>query len=535
MKKALIIVGAIMGALLVVAIAVPFFVDADRFRPRVEQEASAALGRQVKIGHLDFSLIRGAVIAQDVQIAEDPKFESRSGSQPFVRAKALHIGAEIMPLITNKELKINSVRLDGPKISLIRSGTKWNFESLGAATAKQSKTNTSAPPLSVGSLKIKDGEITIAQGGKKNTYKNVNAEVSNFSDTSEFPFNASADTPGGGSLKLDGEAGPLAKGEMMSTPLQAEVTLKNFDLAQSGMIDPSTGMAGKLDYTGQIKSDGKTLSSEGKATAKDLKVVKSGAPAKQPITMDYATELDVARKQGVIKRGDILAGSTKAKLTGTFDAKGDTPVVNARLKGDNMPLDSVVGLLPAFGVILPQGSNLQGGTVSTDLQLQGPVDRLVTSGPINVANAKLNGFNLKQRASGVSALAGMPTGQDLLIQALNSKLRVAPEGIRAEGLELIVPKLGTVLGDGTIGANNALNFKMRAKLENGGGLLGVGSAISTLGQSKGEIPFLIQGTTSNPVFLPDVAGALAGTAKAPVQTMEGVGGIFGGLYGKKKN
>jgi hypothetical protein len=57
------------------------------------------------------------------------------------------------------------------------------------------------------------------------------------------------------------------------------------------------------------------------------------------------------------------------------------------------------------------------------------------------------------------------------------------------------------------------------------------SALSTLGQSKGAIPFLVQGTTSNPVFLPDVAGAMSNTVTAPA---EGVGGIFQGLFGKKK-
>jgi AsmA protein len=530
-KKALIVAGAVVGLLLVIAVAIPFFVDADKFRPRVESEASTALGRTVKIGHLDFSLLRGSVIARDVQIADDPKFSQ----QPFVQAKALSIGAEVWPLITSKELKINSVRLDEPKIMLVKNAaSKWNFESLGAKNDRKATTPQAGPPLSVSSLKISDGEITVTQGAKRTTYKSVNVEVSNFSDKSEFPFTVSAETPGGGSMKLDGHAGPLAAGDMTMTPLQAEVTVKQLNLAQTGFVDPASGIGGTLDYQGQVKSDGKLLQSEGKMTASSLKVVKSGAPARQPITVDYAADVDLLQKKGVIKRGDILAGATKAKLSGTFDTRGDGLNLNARLKGDNMPLDGVVGLLPAFGVILPAGTNLQGGVVNTDLQFQGPLDRLVTSGPVNVTNTKVAGFNLKQRASAVSALAGMPSGSDLLIQLLNSKLRVAPEGIRADDLQMIVPNVGTLLGAGTIGANNSLNFKMRARLANGGGLLGVGSTLSTLGQSKGEIPFMIQGTTSSPVFIPDVAGALANTAKAPVQSVEGVGSVFGGLFGKKK-
>jgi hypothetical protein len=161
------------------------------------------------------------------------------------------------------------------------------------------------------------------------------------------------------------------------------------------------------------------------------------------------------------------------------------------------------------------------------------LDRLVTSGPIDVVNAKLGGFNLKSRASGLGALVGLPSGSDLLIQALKSKLRVAPDGIRADAINLIVPGLGTVIGDGMIGANNSLNFKMRAKLQGGGGLMGGASMLSTLGQSRGELPFLIQGTTSNPIFIPDMGSAMTNSLKSPVQGAQGLGGMLGGFFGKK--
>ena len=43
MKKAIIAAGIVVLVLILVAVAIPFLVDADKFRPRVEQEASAAL------------------------------------------------------------------------------------------------------------------------------------------------------------------------------------------------------------------------------------------------------------------------------------------------------------------------------------------------------------------------------------------------------------------------------------------------------------------------------------------------------------
>jgi AsmA protein len=530
-RKLLIGAGVFLGILLVGAIALPLIVDVNSFKPLAESQAKAALGREVKIGSLELSLLSGGVKANTVSIADDPAF-SRS---PFLTAKSLKIGVEMIPLIFSGDVKVTSLAVEEPEIQFVRSGTKWNFSSLGTTAAKKSAAPSQpAPPISIAKLRIEDGKITVAQTGQKRTYEDVNVEVRNFSMTSEFPFEVSAKSPGGGSLKLDGEAGPMSAVDAAATPMQAELEIKDLDIASSGFMTPGSPMSGKLDFKGTVKSDGEALHSEGKVTASQLKVVKGGAPARQPVNLDYAANMDVKAKKGRLTRGDITIGQSKAKLDGTFDTSGNSIAVNARLKGDAMPIDSLGAVLPAFGVILPQGSQLQGGTAAADLAMQGPVDRLVITGPVSVNNTKVSGFNLKSRASAISAFAGMPSGSDLLIQALSSKLRVAPEGIRADGISMVAPSLGSVTGDGTIGNDNSLNFKMRANLEGGGGLAGGLSAISTLGQSKGELPFLIQGTTSNPVFLPDVAGALTGTVKAPVQTVEGVGGLFGGLFGKKK-
>lgn len=534
-KKPLVIAGSVVLLLILLVVALPVLINAEQFRPMVESQAKAALGRDVKVGRLELSLWRGGVVAEQLQIADDPAFSK----SPFVVAKSLAVGVEMLPMILSQEARVTSVELQEPQISLVRnSAGKWNFDSLGAVPgarpAKDAARKTPVPALTVQNLIITNGTITLVQRGQQRAYEKVNVVVKNFSTTSKFPFEVNAETPGGGSLTIDGQAGPLAAGDMTQTPLRANIEVKDFDLAATGFVPASSGIAGKLDHQGKINSDGKKLHAEGKATTSQLRVVKGGAAAQRPVTLDYASDLDLVQRRGTLTRGDILIGQSKAKLTGDFETRGDSITVNARLKGDNMAIDQLAGLLPAFGVILPGGTQLQGGTANADLRLQGPLDRLVTTGPIQVTNAKLSGFNLKSRASGISSLAGMPSASDLLIQALNSRLRVAPEGIRAEGIHLVLPGVGTVMGDGVIGANNSLDFRMRAQLQGGGGLIGGMSALSTLGQSKGEIPFMIKGTTSNPMFVPDVAAAMGNTMRAPVQGVQGVGGMFGGLFGKKK-
>ena len=53
-------------------------------------------------------------------------------------------------------------------------------------------------------------------------YDKVNVTMRNFSFTSVFPVTASVDLPGGGSLKIDGTAGPINATDTSLTPVQAK-------------------------------------------------------------------------------------------------------------------------------------------------------------------------------------------------------------------------------------------------------------------------------------------------------------------------
>jgi hypothetical protein len=75
---------------------------------------------------------------------------------------------------------------------------------------------------------------------------------------------------------------------------------------------------------------------------------------------------------------------------------------------------------------------------------------------------------------------------------------------------------------------------MAAKLNSSASMVGGLQKVAGLGQVNKPIPFLIQGTTQNPVFLPDVGGLLGSTVTAPAQgVQQGIGGIMG-MFGKKK-
>jgi AsmA protein len=382
---------------------------------------------------------------------------------------------------------------------------------------------------------------------KKREYDDVNLEASDLSYTSQFPFTLSATTPGNGKLKLDGKAGPLNRTDTEQTPVDAKLKLEHFDLGATGFTDVSSGLAGLLNFTGTLNSDGRRLNSGGKIEANKLQLVQDGSPSRVPVNIDYDTDYELKPQAGVLKRGEVHIGKALARLTGAYNAAGETTTIQMKLSGQNMPVQDLEAALPALGVILPSGSSLQSGTLNANLDIRGPVDRLVTTGPVNLSNARLANFDLGSKLGTLSAFTGISRGADTTIQTFASDVRVAPEATRVDNLNLIVPAIGTLTGGGTIGANHSLNFKMRAILSAGGqspmgGLANIGGLGQAKGQSSSGIPFMIQGTTANPVFVPDVAGMagefmkgkMPGTPNAGSQQQTDVGGLIQGLLGKKK-
>ncbi len=117
MKRWLRIGGIVVGILLLIVIVLPFLINVNSFRPRVESEASAALGRQVSVGDLSLSILSGSVGAENISIADDPAFSK----SPFVTAKSLKVGVELMPLIFSKQLNVTDISLEEPQITLLEN------------------------------------------------------------------------------------------------------------------------------------------------------------------------------------------------------------------------------------------------------------------------------------------------------------------------------------------------------------------------------------------------------------------------------
>ena len=559
MKRWLRIGGIAFAILLLILIVLPFLINVNRFRPQVESDASAALGRQVTVGNLSLSLLSGSVGADNIAIADDPAFSK----SPFVTAQSLKVGVELLPLLSS-QLRVTYITLEQPQITLLKAANgKWNFSSIGSASAKKApdsaKSSESVPTKSGDSTPATSGEsapssVSVAKlnvnharlsVGKANSsvkpvvYDNVNIKVTDFSFTSEFPFQLTAQLPGGGDANIAGKAGPINAEDAAKTPFETSVKVNNMSLGALGVIDPASGIAGLASFDGTLNSNGIEAKAVGLFTGTQLKFSPKGTPAPKVVTVRHTVNVDLDKQTGTITQGDIGIGSAQAHLTGTFQTVGDEQVVNLKLNAPNMPVDELEAMLPAMGVVLPSGSQLKGGTLSAELGITGPLDKLVITGPVRLANTQLANFDLGSKLGALAAFAGKSVSNpNTSIQNASLDARVAPEGTKADNIDLNVPAIGVITGGGTVSPEGALAFKMLADLH--GGMVGGLSKVAAAGSGKSGIPFAIEGTTSNPKFIPDVGGVVGGLAadvakgQIPGANVNNLTNSLGGLLGKKK-
>jgi len=522
---------------------IPFFINADTFRPKIEEELTGALGRKVTMGHISLSLFTGSLVAENISIADDPAFSSA----PFLGAKELRIGVELGPLIFHHSAQITNFAIDSPSIQLIHAANgTWNFSSLGSSASQPQSQQAGAPPsLTVDELKIKNGSAALSSvpaAGKPFTCSDVNLTVKNLSFTQSFPIELTLKVAGGGSLSLKGTAGPVAQGDTSLTPFQATLDLKHFDPLAAGVVQPSDGISMLADFNAQVASSGGNLTTTGKVAATQLKLARNGSPAPKPVNLTFNVSDNLSSRTGKVNDLALVTGGVAAHITGTFRHDGTEAVLNLNLSAPNLPVDQVEQLLPAVGVTLPSGSSLKGGTITANLAVTGPVNAITIAGPVELENSQLQGFDLGSKIQGMNPISGTSNGTE--IQKLSADVDNSPQGTRFSNIDAEVPKIGSATGEGTVSPSEELNFQLNAKIaafsavggvvSNGmnavGGLFGKNSQPASKSNSGG-IPLTITGTASNPSIhvqmgkvLKNAVGGFGSTAQKPAKPLKGIFG-----------
>ena len=522
-KTWVLVVAGIVFLILFVVFLIPFFVNAETFRPTIESQLSSALGREVTLGKLTFSIMAGSLDAEDISIADDPRYSS----VPFLQAKKLNLGVEIFPIVFHHQVHITKLNIDTPSIQLIENASgKWNFSSIGgASTQPGASQSSSVPDFTVEELKISDGSATVSSipvTNKPFQYTDVNLTVKKFSFLKSFPFDLSAKLPGEGTLKLTGDAGPISQKNTTQTPFQATLQLRNFDPVASGVIDKSKGITMQDDVDAQMKSDGGNVSSTGKIKASRLQLVPRGSPAREPVDIDFTVSHNIETQRGTVSDIAVHAGSVAVHVNGSFELTPQALMLNLRVAAPNLPIDQLERLLPVVGIHLPSGSSLQGGTLTSNITVTGPATTTTLAGPVEIDNTKLAGFDLGSKIQGLNPFGGTSGGTQ--IQVLKANVNSSPQGARITDIYGNLPQIGSASGEGTVSESGSINFNLTAKLNSSNAVGAVtNQAMNAVGGIVGSflhpnakpapagnrgIPLTITGTAANPSIKANIGAML---------------------------
>ncbi len=118
-----------------------------------------------------------------------------------------------------------------------------------------------------------------ADTGQTHVYDNVNIAVRNFSFGAQFPFTLSGFLPNGGTLKLDGNAGPINSSDTSLTPFQAQGQCEESGSGGFRNWRAFSRNFRMADFDGTVSSDGQAVQTSGTLQAQKLQLVQSGGPA----------------------------------------------------------------------------------------------------------------------------------------------------------------------------------------------------------------------------------------------------------------
>ncbi|MDI6616063.1 MAG: AsmA family protein, partial [Syntrophaceae bacterium] len=238
----------VIGALL----AIPLFVDVQKYKPYIERQVSQATGRPFSIGgNLTLSLFPSAAIAfSDLRLGNAPGFTEKD----LLAIESFDMKVKFMPLLSG-EVHVERFAVDGLRATLEKDRNgRGNWEAVGKppAAAPRAETGTEKSEsgkgplaglpirsLAAGEMKISNaGLLWIdAAAGTRREIRDLMLELRDVSFDRPIRIMLSANLDGN-PLRIDGTAGPfgaaLGGG---SIPLDMAVTAcKEITLTVKGMV-----------------------------------------------------------------------------------------------------------------------------------------------------------------------------------------------------------------------------------------------------------------------------------------------------------
>jgi AsmA protein len=474
-------IGLMLALLVATYFGLPLLVRAGRFRPVLESTLRGVLGRPTRIRELRYSLRSRGLVALDLSVDEDPGF----GRQPFLLAKTVNFDVGLLSLIFSSDPEITGITFDDAQISLKqdRAGN-WNFYTmLGAADRAPSTTHPARLRLTHSSVSVTGPRADL----DPLVLHDLALDIQDPALDRASRLALSATFVGGGSLNVDGTAGPVGWNRAAPTiPASLLINVRRLNLEASHLAETVPGVGGLVSFDVSAESDGAMVQVNGQVKAGKVRLARNGAAAADPLQATFSLRHDLAAHTGALSRCDLRVTKGFAGITGSYSSAPAGPLdLHFEVAVNAAPVTELDPLLPAAGYPLPGGISLQGGLVFANLKLEGPADHPITTGAVSVNNTRVNRFELADKLVAIDALNVHDLGRDVDLTLWSASVRLSPEGSTMENVRAAISNFGEMAGSGTIGNNGTLDFRMTG----------------TRPRSS-PVPFAIRGTCTDPVFRP---------------------------------
>ncbi len=431
MGRFLKILFGIILLVIIVAIALPFFIDPNDFKPQIQSAIKEKTGRDLAIeGNLELSVFPWlGVSTGNLTLSNAPGFSDK----PFAKIDACQVKVKLIPLLS-KKLEVSRIELKGLNLNLAKNKqgiTNWDdlIKSSSVeekpATQSQDKSKKGNPlsALALGGIDIEQAHVTWddQQQGKY-------SELSDFNlSTDELVFDHPIDVEL--SFNLKNKNPDLSETLSLSTQLTVNEQLNIFELKRVDLNSLTTGNdipGGKL--TLNLLSDiavnliQNTVSISGlkldldDVTAEKIKVtllsdvainlteqsintsglqIKAGNLFQNKLSADLSANLAINLNQQTLSVSELKLNAGDLKLTA--DIKGTQVKDNPSFKGPiNIAAFNLANFIKNLGISIPEMQDAQAlSQFSTSFNLQATTN----SAEIKNLLVKLDDTNIKGSAS----------------------------------------------------------------------------------------------------------------------------------------
>lgn len=341
-RKLIIAAAVIVGLPLLVLLALPFFINANDFRPVLQTQLSEKLHRPVTLGDMQLKTFPLSIRIADVLIGQPAGYPV---PQPFLQAKEVFVGVSLFPLL-RKEVEVNSVRLASPRIELVRNTAgRWNYV-FGDTTTEPSSSSGGAPAsFTLDELKISDGEVSL-HDLKSNTPRDVYEHI----DVKLSHLGAGRSGSVTGDVRLDTMAAVLH--------VQSDFTLGDA-IAAKGSLN--------------LKSD----------------------RSREPLQVDFDVKREGATTPLLIQRLVAKVGSLSANVTGSVDTAKTPAALQLHAQTESAPISDLTHLASLYGAKFPDGLKID-GNLQTDIRVTGTTEAPLLSGSLEATKAQISAKELAE-------------------------------------------------------------------------------------------------------------------------------------------